>query len=113
MLTDVYLYLLHHYLYTELTTVSSVVRDLGKVHTTGMIGRQGMFTSPRHLIPPPIKSRSMFAQSLIFDHHKTSTFRWFSLLWHFPDYDINLNHDMPNCDKEHTAGATDQQGNFS
>lgn len=33
-----------------------------------------------------------------------------SLLWHFPYFDIYLESDMPNRDKEHTAGATDQQG---
>lgn len=35
------------------------------------------------------------------------------LLWHVPGFDINLDHDMPNCDMGHTAGATGQQGMFT
>lgn len=40
---------------------------------------------------------------------KSSTFRFFSLFWHFLDFDIYLYFDMPNCNRERAAGLTDRQ----
>lgn len=53
----------------------------------------------------------MFARGLNFDHHKqtkSSTFRLFPVMT-FSDFDIYLDHAIPDCDKERTVGATSQQ----
>lgn len=52
IVTDFFSDLLDRYLYTELTTGSSVFHDLNNEHTAVATGRQGMLPPPWHLLPP-------------------------------------------------------------
>lgn len=54
IVTDFFSDLLDRYLYTELTTGSSVFHDLNNEHTAVATGRQGMLPPPWHLLPPQL-----------------------------------------------------------
>lgn len=103
-------YSLDHHLYTGLATVLSLSLHDNE-HVTAATGLQGcllLLGTWSHLQC----NGGPCLLEVVFDHHIQTNHQRFLFLpiMTFRNFGIILDHGMPNCDKEHTAGATDQQG---